>query len=199
MRIAAAIAAALAGGTASADVMLSDFESGTLDGWQNYSGNPIANVEIGGSKTMQLTINNQYWGQSVMQDWSNPQLTTTNFNANSQLEFDVWIPSSYTWGGLAYHAELQSAGDPNWSGADLGLNVALKDAWQHVVYDYSAGLPRTGAMTNLVTWFNPGWGPDAYTAQVIYIDNIKLTQVPEPAALGLLSVGGIALIRRRRA
>jgi len=32
----------------------------------------------------------------------------------------------------------------------------------------------------------------------LYIDNIMFTGVPEPATIGLLGLGGLALLRRKR-
>lgn len=44
-------------------------------------------------------------------------------------------------------------------------------------------------------YYNSDYTPDG----TFVIDNIRVQQVPEPASLALISVGGIALIRRRRA
>jgi PKD repeat protein len=41
-----------------------------------------------------------------------------------------------------------------------------------------------------------GWAPAYWGGRAISIDNIAI--VPEPASLGLLALGGLALVRRRR-
>src|SRR5689334_18538244 len=112
MKVAAAIALAAAGiavsgQRASADVTLaSDWNPVPnsngytyYDGFTNYSGNPIAQVDIGGNKWLQLDAANPYWGQFTGQMWANNTLATSNFNTNPHLEFDINL-KDWHWGNL---------------------------------------------------------------------------------------------------
>lgn len=114
----------------------------------------------------------------------------------------------FNWGGI-------DAGGNSMSGWDM-VGTANSD-WdgtidtQHVVYDmaavkqgfvdaYNAGytndiwcelvlLPWNGAYTGLAS--NGGM-------VVYYLDNARLTGVPEPATIALLGLGALSLIRRKR-
>lgn len=63
------------------------------------------------------------------------------------------------------------------------------DTW----HTYSKTFTATGTEASLIVYLRHGDGPDGLNN---YIDNVVL--VPEPASLALLSLGGLALWRRRR-
>lgn len=80
---------------------------------------------------------------------------------------------------------------------------------QQTLQDYSftspllaAGDPAVGQQIN-VGFFaldnNPVAPPDTTDNGEFDIDNVRLTAVPEPATLGLLSLAGLGFVRRRRA
>ncbi|MGD0519064.1 MAG: PEP-CTERM sorting domain-containing protein [Thermoguttaceae bacterium] len=200
--------ALLMSGTAQAvDTMLSNFEDNTLDGWQNYAGNPIAVVAAPlsgmGAYSMQETITNQYWGQEVMQSWANSSLNVTNLNAGSKIDFDIDFPSAgYSMTYADVQIEVQNSGG-SLGAQDTGtltqsLSNMAKDTLIHMSYDLSSFLPRdpTSNSMNLVLWVNPGWTSGTYTNQIVYIDNVKITgnPVPEPATIVLLGMGGVMLL-----
>jgi MYXO-CTERM domain-containing protein len=93
---------------------------------------------------------------------------------------------------------------------DFGVPVST-GVWQHVIYtidtvggtatveivgvgSFSSAQPDT-AIDGIVFELEPSesGGADGPT----YIDNLMVTQTPEPASLALLALGGLALLRRR--
>jgi hypothetical protein len=69
-----------------------------------------------------------------------------------------------------------------------------------VAYYDTTGTPQTwtGSDTSLL----PGayyFGMSSYGSQNVIMDNLGYTPIPEPAALGLLALGGLVLARRRQA
>jgi hypothetical protein len=196
------LAVVLMTGMARAETMLSDFEDNTLDGWQNYAGNPMVVVAAPlpgmGALSMQATINNQYWGQEVMQSWANPALVVANVNAGSSIDFDLVFPSAgYTMTYADIKLEVQNQGGilGNQTTGDMLHNLSniAKDTLIHVSFDLTPYLPMDPTSTgmNLVFYINPGWTPDTYVPQTVYVDNVKIASVPEPATLVLLAMSSL--------
>ena len=90
--------------------------------------------------------------------------------------------------------------------------VAAIDRWQQVtyiidmqnlVYDVTVGgstetgIPFRDLTTTVIPWVLMG---NAYTPSHFYVDNVKLTVVPEPSAIALLgfSLTGVLVFARRR-
>jgi hypothetical protein len=86
----------------------------------------------------------------------------------STTRFDVNITSSGAWGGSGWHAALTEAGTEDWMD------------WQ-----------------NATMWVDDGEGGSVEVP--VGVDySMVITVVPEPATMGLLAVGGIAALLRRR-
>lgn len=66
---------------------------------------------------------------------------------------------------------------------------------------FTASIPYTVNATSSTNYFQFAliYNSNYNTATPFTVDNIRVAAVPEPASMGLLSIGGIALIRRRRA
>lgn len=66
---------------------------------------------------------------------------------------------------------------------------------------FTATIPYTINATGSSWYFQFGlhYNSNFDPSDTFVIDNVRVVQVPEPASLGLLSIGAIALIRRRRA
>jgi hypothetical protein len=145
------------------------------DGITNYSGNPLAQVDVNGNKWLQLDDSNPYWGQYTGQEWANSNLTTQNFNTNPRIEFDLNL-SQWHFGNLDYKVEI---GNDNGSGgteggqgstavgAHLGyLTVPYPSTTgnpiiQHISVDLSDLLPRnpTAAWLDFLQYLQPNyWG-----------------------------------------
>lgn len=94
---------------------------------------------------------------------------------------------------------------------DLTLGSALTEGQQLVLFDLATGATSTGKlMTKWGTTLNEGgimdvwFGETMYGMQATYKggetgNDVILTVVPEPATLALLSLGSLAIARRRRA
>jgi hypothetical protein len=108
-------------------------------------------------------------------------------------------------------ADLDDVPESAWIHVESDFDAAT-DAWTTTV-SYatgSGGGTFEGASENDVVgeiWFG-GWAfrstmdmepspPGGTYENVLYIDNFALTVIPEPAALALLALGGLALLRRR--
>jgi hypothetical protein len=206
-----AVAVALILQQANGQIMLSSFESNTLDGWQQYSGNGMAVVAAPtpslGVYSWLFTVNNQYWGQSVLPDWANGGVSVANLNANPIISLDLYFPST---GWLASYANVNVQWETG--GGSLGtqngtistsLGSLSFDTVTHLDVNLSSLMPRdpTATWGNLILFVQPGWVPGTYTPYNVYIDNVQISPVPEPATVGLMGVGlaGLWLIRRRRA
>ncbi len=83
------------------------------------------------------------------------------------------------------------------TGLNLVLNITgTQSLSQYVLVDYAGGT-LTGTAFATVTGLQAGWTID-YSGTVLHPSSIVLSRVPEPAALGLLGVGGLGLLLVRR-
>ncbi len=201
--------------TQAQSVMVSNFEDNTTDGWGDRSGNtgtvvaaPDASL---GSYSLLETVGNQNWGNLSLS--FNSQLSLANLNDGSQIAFDLYFPST---GWLADHATVKLemwSGNPwtdTWGQQDL--NSLTKDSVIHMTFDLSSlGYPRSADSYGGIDLFvQPGYdwmwdannvwtGVGPYTAQQVYIDNVRIiTPVPEPGTMTLAALGGAALLFFRR-
>jgi hypothetical protein len=92
---------------------------------------------------------------------------------------------------------LTDNGTLNITGLNLVLNVTgAQTLDQYVLVDYAGGT-LTGAAFASVTGLSAGWAID-YSGTVLHPGSIVLSRVPEPGVLGLLAVGGLALLLVKR-
>jgi hypothetical protein len=114
--------------------------------------------------------------------------------------------------------EWTPPGEPNayWNGIDMriqGDGVSLED----LDNDNSWWSPANGDNPITAAWNyaavrdmfgpNPGWVQFIFAVNAqhylnpvghFYLDNARLTGVPEPATIALLGLGGLALLRKKR-
>jgi hypothetical protein len=199
--------------TQAQDVMVSDFENNTTQGWANNV-TVVAAPDVSlGSYSLQFSAAGQYWEHISVATWNNPQLSIANLNAGSQVSFDLYFPSA---GWLTDHAEVRLevwSGDP-W--VDIfgtqNLSSLAHDSVINVTFDLSSfSMPRAATWGGGIDIFvNPGydWMWDTgsnpsgvpYTPQQVYIDNVQIvTPVPEPSTFALAGIGlaGLVIFRRR--
>lgn len=226
-RLAITLIAGACASSALANKVISDFDTGTyyggVQGWFPYGsiglGIEAAPVGNGGNTSNWMwQAPNQYYGSMTNQNWATPGILGSDFDAHTQLELDLIVPGTGPHAWLPSNPATSMQVEFQVTGGGAGtvtktktvtFDASLKDQVQHVVVDYSSLLPLDPTATgfNLSIRAEPGydWGWDSGNTSGIpyspylYYDNIQLTNVPEPASLGLLSLGGLALIRRRRA
>jgi hypothetical protein len=143
----------------------------------------------------------------VMPDLSNGISDTT---PSDTLAFSFWV---YTAGGdspermvkmMIYSNELGDAVwlydvQPNWSGPpDAG-------GWVNVIAPLSDFYQEQGTMdwtdVDTIDFHFCCWMEDPYTptGESVYVDDLQLITIPEPATMSLLALGTLAMLKRRKA
>jgi hypothetical protein len=121
-----------------------------------------------------------------------------DFLAHSTISFDVYAVdqegSTATWAQIErITADTVGSGWVDMAGSACSIGIGGSNT--HFVYDYSAYkslVSPSDGYTNLHFTVNAP-GP-----VFMYLDNVVLGGVPEPATISLLGLGGLALIRRKR-
>lgn len=98
--------------------------------------------------------------------------------------------SDVTVNGVDQHSNGYELGNPNFTTSDAGT-------WEQV----SCLIANGGGGTRAIEFQDYSDGPggrDIAGYETIYIDNVSLTQLPEPASISMLALGLPALLKRRR-
>lgn len=173
------------------------FETGTFGGWTQFPSGPnqsITNVAPS-SGLYAAEINNAVQGSNSLIKQANIGVGIVTPGQIVNIRFDA--KGSFGVGGVAF-AEFFSelAGGGTSSAQILGdgpLNLSA-DEWRTFNYTVTTGPNVSGGVTlqlGAVTGAIPG-----SFAHVFY-DNASVSVVPEPASIAVLSLGALALMRRR--
>lgn len=212
---AVALVAIGAGGAVRADTVLYDFEGG-IDGWWRFGGGTLdfgADPGLGsvGDGLFYVTnIDESLWGGAVrspdLGDDGYDMSEYTGFRADVQLSVDGLDPP-YPGPGPQVELMFQLPGYYEWA---THADLPLDGSWHTVSSDFADLIPQNAATDPItmeelarpdleirVLLRNLDREPGAPSGKVrMRVDEV--TAFPEPAALTMLALGGVALLRRRR-
>jgi hypothetical protein len=175
----------------------------------NGLGNVSSPGGVGTPGAIFMQVNSLGYDQANLGDEAaNPGFLAALKN-NTQLTLDYTLPQDLTTGSSGY---FQIWGVFNWSGGYQQFNnnpffnaASLLAGTHTVTFDYSAlqaGLPTTQpSYFQLFLVMNCGGSLSPGANIPIYVDNIRVSSVPEPSSLALIFMGASACVfavRRRR-
>ncbi len=178
--------------TAQAAMVIDNFNTGTLSGWDKSSGymtlTNVSSPTYEGAGAMQVTWDdwNQGWWENITktfpsQDWSNYGTLQIALKTDASAAGTVII--NYFDSG-AWH---------NGWGSSIGtLDLSLSGG-NYAVYSIPLGTAARSSVTEILfSWDNQY----VNGTTTMYLDTIQV--VPEPVSGALLALGGLLLLRRRR-
>lgn len=188
---AGALAAALITTTASADILVSSFEDDLsshvgLTWTSDQTTSFVSNGATDGASALQIVSPDNY---SFVLSLDGPAITP-DYATYDNLVIDVTTPATAEWRQLI----LVMQGD-GLNYTQVGQDVPLGTT-SEITFDLSDFSPNPTA-----TWWQTVLvlqGGDSGAGNITTtIDNIRLTNVPEPASLAVLGLGALSLTRRR--
>ena len=173
--------------------------NGTLDGWApNDATVTLANSATTGvtegSGSLQVVRTTTGWNNTMQLIDAGGLAAFSQFPGNTQLSLDVTASSTDVPGGWLNVTFAIQGGSLGWTQSS-DMAVSLDGAPHTYTWDYSAvALPTSPTWWQVIIATN--YGGANFT---IYEDNLRTSGavVPEPASLGLLGLGALALLRRR--
>jgi hypothetical protein len=115
------------------------------------------------------------------------------------ISVDVTTTSAYTgqWGNsllalssAAGFVQVSNANQQDWT-----ISTTAATSTKTLTF---AIAPLNYNFTNVTNWFRLNVSTNSASAETVYVDNIRVNAVPEPASMAALGMGALALLRRRR-
>ena len=209
---------AFVGYAQAADVLIGSWESGTNEGWADHP----ATAGSGWTATYYVDDPALLGRYDLSYDWSTEGYVSLKADVtgwdwferhdvmsvwfdHDTIEFDICATlqdgSTATWAQVEKIAGSFETAESSWFDMPDAQFFApdLAGTTLHCAYNYredgfagSEYCDPADAYGSIIIAYN------ADAPVYLYIDNIMFTGVPEPATIGLLGLGGLALLRRKR-
>ncbi len=173
-----------------------DFETGTTAGWTQFVGPPntfLATPDAS-SGLFGGVINNITPGSGQVVKQANIGIGTVTTGQTLEVSFDA--KGEFGVGGVAFaefFSEL-SGGGTSANQILSGGPLALTSAYQAFAFTVVTGPDVSGGVT---LQFNAATGAVTGSTAQLFIDNVSVRTIPEPASMALLGLGGLMLATRR--
>lgn len=184
------------------DIVVGDFEDGSMDGWEMQNG------AVGTFSPDGATLGSSALQVDFGPDWITvlklsvadmaadlPNLQTISFDLTTR-DDNGELPDWWFQTFIVFNTETAE-----WQQSD---NLYSHDvSWDPITETLSWDVPQS-VRDVIATSGIGGWAEvfivtnTSGAANTIWVDNIRMNIVPEPATLALLGLGGLSLIRRKR-
>lgn len=173
-----------------------DFETGDTTGWTEFpTANSTFNITSDASEgDWAAEIFNNDSASAAVVKQANIGIGTVNPGDPITISFDA--KGSFAEGGVSFAEFFSEIDGGGTSSSEIlgGGPLPLTDSYQTFTFNTVAGSDVSGGVS---LQFTATTGGAPGSTAVVFIDNVSV--VPEPATLGLMGLGGLAMLRRRSA